>query len=487
MISNEDSNDLIQEDILEYKKGGYHPVIVGECYLNRYTIISKLGWGQFSTVWLSKDNTSNSFTALKIQKSSNRCTEAAMEEIQILTKISKSINDPIWLQSLTDYSIPLIQRNNFIVSLLSHFIHKGTNGSHVCMVFEILGVNLLDLIKLYNYKGIPLPIVKNIVRQVLIGLDYLHRVCGVIHTDIKPENILLQLTQGQINELKNEGPFINKFPFDLLNKKFVEKPLIEAYQGVKKIEKRRYSKRDFFNNNEEEQSARSKSVSSDDREKRLRTGKRTFWNKDYEADKPRVKESLNVKIADLGNACWGKKHFSSVIQTRQYRAPEVILGMKYGFSADIWSLACMVIELITGEFLFDPVSGEDYNKNSDHLAQMWEILGHFPLKWAKTGKKYKKYFNSNGKLREIPTIRVWRLKDILIQKYWILPDEAESICEFVKEMLVFDPKLRRTARDCLSHKWLYEQSSHDYYLSEEEHFKFVLQEEAKESAGTAYL
>ena len=171
------------------------------------------------------------------------------------------------------------------------------------MVFEILGVNLLDLIKLYNYKGIPLPIVKNIVRQVLIGLDYLHRVCGVIHTDIKPENILLQLTQGQINELKNEGPFINKFPFDLLNKKFVEKPLIEAYQGVKKIEKRRYSKRDFFNNNEEEQSARSKSVSSDDREKRLRTGKRTFWNKDYEADKPRVKESLNVKIADLGNAC----------------------------------------------------------------------------------------------------------------------------------------------------------------------------------------
>ena len=50
---------------------------------------------------------------------------------------------------------------------------------------------------------------------------------------------------------------------------------------------------------------------------------------------PRLRENLTVKIADLGNACWGKKHFSSVIQTRQYRSPEVILGIIYGFSADI--------------------------------------------------------------------------------------------------------------------------------------------------------
>lgn len=51
---------------------------------------------------------------------------------------------------------------------------------------------------------------------------------------------------------------------------------------------------------------------------------------------------INVKIADLGNACWVSHHFTNDIQTRQYRSPEVILGSKWGASTDIWSMAAMV-------------------------------------------------------------------------------------------------------------------------------------------------
>ena len=54
------------------------------------------------------------------------------------------------------------------------------------MVFEILGVNLLEVIKRYNYKGAPLPLVRIMAKQCLMGLDYLHRVCKIIHTDLKP-------------------------------------------------------------------------------------------------------------------------------------------------------------------------------------------------------------------------------------------------------------------------------------------------------------
>ncbi|EEQ99046.1 srpk, putative, partial [Perkinsus marinus ATCC 50983] len=64
--------------------------------------------------------------------------------------------------------------------------------------------------------------------------------------------------------------------------------------------------------------------------------------------------TLRFKIADLGNACWTHKHFSSDIQTRQYRSPEVIVGAGYDSSADIWSFACMIFELVTGDYLFDP-------------------------------------------------------------------------------------------------------------------------------------
>ena len=55
-------------------------------------------------------------------------------------------------------------------------------------------------------------------------------------------------------------------------------------------------------------------------------------------------DTISVKIADLGNACWVGHHFTNDIQTRQYRSPEVILGSKWGASTDIWSMACMVSE-----------------------------------------------------------------------------------------------------------------------------------------------
>ena len=90
--------------------------------------------------------------------------------------------------------------------------------------------------------------------------------------------------------------------------------------------------------------------------------------------------SLCVKIADLGNACWEHHHFTDDIQTRQYRALEVIIGAGYGAPADIWSTACMAFELATGDFLFEPHAGASYSKDEDHLAHMTELLGEIPLK-----------------------------------------------------------------------------------------------------------
>lgn len=73
--------------------------------------------------------------------------------------------------------------------------------------------------------------------------------------------------------------------------------------------------------------------------------------------------NVRVKIADLGNSCWVNKHFTLDIQTRQYRSPEVILGSKYDTSTDMWSLGCICFELLTGDFLFDPKSGQKYTKD----------------------------------------------------------------------------------------------------------------------------
>lgn len=91
------------------------------------------------------------------------------------------------------------------VQLLNSFIHYGPNGKHFVMVFEILGVNLLELIKKYEYKGVPIPITRRIAKECLIGLDYLHRMCNLIHTDLKPENVLLGLRQEELAEIARKG------------------------------------------------------------------------------------------------------------------------------------------------------------------------------------------------------------------------------------------------------------------------------------------
>lgn len=179
-------NAADEEDSEDYCKGGYHPVHVGEQYKDgKYTVVRKLGWGHFSTVWLSRDNTNGRHVALKVVRSAAHYTETAIDEIKLLKKVVEAN--------------PSHPGKKHVVQLLDSFEHKGPNGVHVCMVFEVLGENLLGLIKRYNHRGIPMPLVKQITKQVLLGLDHLHRECGIIHTDLKPENVLIEI--GDVEQI----------------------------------------------------------------------------------------------------------------------------------------------------------------------------------------------------------------------------------------------------------------------------------------------
>lgn len=84
----EDEDSSEDEGMPDYKIGGYHPIHVGEILLDRYVIIQKLGWGHFSTVWLTKDLKYNSYVALKVQKSAQHYVEAAYDEVDILDQVA---------------------------------------------------------------------------------------------------------------------------------------------------------------------------------------------------------------------------------------------------------------------------------------------------------------------------------------------------------------------------------------------------------------
>ena len=327
-------------------------------------------------------------------KSEKHYTEAALDEIKLLEKVHNAVIDD-----------PFRQR---VVCLHRHFLTNGPHGSHVCMAFEVLGQNLLKFIQFYDYRGIPIPLVKRMTKQILQGLVYLHDQCGIIHTDLKPENVLLEVDETVISALAG-----------------LPSPSTELSRSLDEIKLNSESDSTFYSTNP------------------LSIAR-------Y-AELPQ--NEINVKIADLGNACWINKHFTRDIQTRQYRSPEVILGADYDTSADIWSLACMVFELITGEFLFHPKDSDRFSKDADHMAQIIELIGRFP-RYMMKGDYVHDIFNRKGDIRGILELNIWYLEDVLIEKYRMSKLESKRLSDFLLPMLEIDPVKRISAREALKSPWL---------------------------------
>ncbi|ESK87309.1 cmgc srpk protein kinase [Moniliophthora roreri MCA 2997] len=500
-----------EEDLEDYVVGGYHPVQIGDRFSDgRYQVVRKLGWGHFSTVWLVKDEKLDRHVALKIVKSAPRYTETALDEIKLLQKL---------ITSLPPNS--LHPGKNHVIEFLDHFQHKGPNGTHVCMVFEVLGENLLALIRRHQSQGVPLPIVKQIAKQVLLGLDYMHRCCGVIHTDLKPENILISIpnvediiraelvanpanpdttklvgvppskgrggnqtprsssvlitgsqplpspsssvssfgSSTSLSSLAGSSTNLDRFAFGMSKitkeKKPAEGKESEGLAGVEDA----VSNVSLTEDSGISFDTKSKSTAPNP----ISAGPSLLSQQAPKAVQKEVLPPIQteetmaiiVKIADLGNATWVDHHFTDDIQTRQYRCPEVILGSKWGPTADIWSLACVLFELITGgDYLFDPASGQKYSKDDDHLAQIIELMGPLPRHLALGGRYSGEFFNRRGELRRINKLRYWPPHAVLSEKYMMPKHEAEKLASFLCRMLELNPEKRATAKEMVGHVWL---------------------------------
>ncbi|XP_059611574.1 SRSF protein kinase 3-like isoform X2 [Phlebotomus argentipes] len=515
-------SDEEQEDVSQYCRGGYHPIVIGDVFDNRYRVVRKLGWGHFSTVWLCWDIEDEKYVALKVVKSAPHYTETATDEIHLLEVISTA--DPFDLN------------RDKIVRLLNNFTVRGVNGVHTCLVFEALGCSLYKLIVKNNYQGLPLHLVRSVIKQMLQGLDYLHTKCHIIHTDVKPENILLvmdnvavvnQQIDDEIMSMRARGvefpdSYVSAFEKRSLNRSSIEEDLLKSTPisssgtskqttGTTSIDisspseeegvsvgadrgvaanmmafRQQSSLEDFVDNSGaaamagiltgsdfpgryrvERRSSQAQLAKLELAALNERTGTTSELTKDQtKAYMPSTQSysstlqsiingnSIRVKIADLGNACYDYHHFTEDIQTRQYRSVEVLLGAPYNFTADIWSTACLAFELATGDYLFDPHAGDNYTRDEDHLAHIIELLGNIPPSLIFRGKHGNKYFTSTGHLRNILKLKPWGLQNVLIEKYEWDPIEARDFTDFLLPMLHFNPILRASAAQCLKHPWL---------------------------------
>ena len=112
--------------------------------------------------------------------------------------------------------------------------------------------------------------------------------------------------------------------------------------------------------------------------------------------------------------------------------------------------------MLTGDLLFDPRAGDDYDRDEDHLAMFQELLGKMPKKLALAGKYSKNFFDKKGNLKNIKQLKFWPVDEVLHEKYHFAKEDAEDVADFVTPCLDFDPNERATGLDCLCNDWLRE-------------------------------
>uniref|UniRef100_A0A915PFT5 Dual specificity tyrosine-phosphorylation-regulated kinase mbk-2 n=1 Tax=Setaria digitata TaxID=48799 RepID=A0A915PFT5_9BILA len=315
----------------------------------RYEVLKVIGKGSFGQVIRAYDHKHQQYVALKLVRNEKRFHRQAEEEIRILDHLRRQ--DPEGAYN--------------IIHMLDHFNFRN----HKCITFELLSINLYELIKKNKFQGFSLQLVRKFAHSMLQCLDLLNR-NRLIHCDLKPENVLL----------KQQG----------------------------------------------------------------RSG---------------------IKVIDFGSSCFDDQRIYTYIQSRFYRAPEVIMGGKYGMPIDMWSLGCILAELLTG---YPLLPGEDEN---DQLALIIELLGVPPLKVTENAKRTRNFISSRGypryctittmsdgtvavsggrskrgKPRGPPGSRSWNTA---------LKNQGDDLfIDFLRRCLDWDPDTRLTPQQALKHPWL---------------------------------
>ncbi|CAG8554705.1 14001_t:CDS:2 [Acaulospora morrowiae] len=172
----------------------------------------------------------------------------------------------------------------------------------------------------------------------------------------------------------------------------------------------------------------------------------------------RVLYETDIRLIDFGSATFDDEYHSSVVSTRHYRAPEVILGLGWSYACDLWSIGCILVELFTGEALFQT------HENLEHLAMMEHVLGRIPdriiRQMCRTNQA--KYFRG-GRLLNYPNNDTTKQSRKYVDSMRTLeeiiePEKSISRKHFydlIRQLLLYDPNERIKARDALRHAFFY--------------------------------
>ncbi|KAJ7725188.1 kinase-like domain-containing protein [Mycena metata] len=365
---------------------GYMDVKIGTV-IGDFQVVRKLGWARYSSVWLCIDLRSSppAYVALKVITTLGSAHLAAnlSAEYEVLSRVRSAF------PSHPGFKHCLVYIDTAFEPM----------GGHKCIATEPLGSNLETLRSAQRNQRFSEQITKKIVKQVLLALDYLHRECGYIHSDVKLDNLVVcppDLTQHGIKRLLSKSPIERYEPIDL--------PTISVDPIV---------------------TIRSQPLPNLGLKRSL--------------------QNLNIKLIDYGEGLFPYPHRCKSMAP-VYRAPEVVMELSWSPAMDIWSLGCLIFECLTSADLFSQGSDVPWSP-SVHLQQMEELLGPFPLSMV---SHLPSTFDENGRFRKPPGFTSRRLEDLLPKT----KSPNDSTAQFIRRCLTLDPQTRPDARELLEDVWL---------------------------------
>jgi serine/threonine-protein kinase SRPK3 len=292
--------------------------------------------------------------------------------------------------------------------MLDAFKLKGSHGQHLCIVYDVLREPIgLTMEKLpghlfgSHHLRILLP-------ALLQGLDYLHAECHIVHTDLKPDNIMMGLGDPTILDRVVRDETSHPSP-----RKTPDSHGRIIYQ----------SRSDF-------------------------------------GDAPTDAVIASAKITDIGLATWGDERNNYSIQSNAFTAPEVILAAGWSYPADIWNLGVMLWDLFENFGLFDAIdTGPSRYQPTQHLGLMIALMGPPPKELLDRGSTSATYFDGEGKFRHPKLIRDGVSFESSITRF--KGKDKELFIDFVKKMICWLPEERWTAKQLLQHPWLREREGQE--------------------------